>query len=70
MKNTDKVQEIAGVFIYPKEYFCPKDYTTGKMNITENSYSIHWYTASWSSYSQKLKKIILKICLKFKIINK
>lgn len=63
MKNTDKVQEIAGVFIYPKEYFCPKDYVTGELKITKNSYCIHWYTASWVSpygrFKHKLKRISL-----------
>lgn len=63
MKNTDKVQEIAGVFIYPKEYFCPKDYVTGELKITKNSYCIHWYTASWASpygrFKHKLKRISL-----------
>lgn len=63
MKNTDKVQEIAGVLIYPKEYFCPKDYVTGELKITKNSYCIHWYTASWASpygrFKHKLKRISL-----------
>lgn len=62
-ENTDKVQEIAGVFIYPKEYFCPKDYVTGELKITKNSYCIHWYTASWASpygrFKHKLKRISL-----------
>ena len=46
-KESDTIQKIADIIIYPPEYFCPMDYTTGKLNITENSRSIHWYDASW-----------------------
>ena len=58
LKNTEKVQEIAGVFIYPREYFCPKDYASGILDITSNSYSIHHYDASWLSWYEKLEKEI------------
>lgn len=37
----DEIQKIAGISVYPKEYFCPKDFETGKLNITSNTYSIH-----------------------------
>lgn len=47
--DENKIQKIADVTIYPVEYFCPKDYETGEINITENTYSIHHYDASWVS---------------------
>lgn len=47
LKAINSIQEIGGVYIYPKEYFCPKDYVTGKMELTKNTYSIHHYDASW-----------------------
>lgn len=53
-KNVNEIQKIGGVYIYPKEYFCPMDYSTGKLNITDNSRSIHWYDASW--LDEKMKK--------------
>ncbi len=41
-------QSIDGLLtIYPAEYFAPKDYKTGTMIITKNTYSIHHYDASW-----------------------
>lgn len=53
-----KIEQIEGVTIYPPEYFCPMDYKTGKLNITPNTQSIHWYTASWqSSYSKAKTKL-------------
>ena len=48
-------QRIAGAEVYPMEYFCPYDYTTGKTVKTENTYSIHWYNQSWISPMGKLR---------------
>ncbi len=55
LKNISSVQYIAGVWVYPKEYFCPKDYFTGKLEITKNTYSIHWYDASWVPRERRFK---------------
>lgn len=46
VQNGEK-QTICGITIYPAEYFCPKDYNTDKLNITDNTYSIHHFSASW-----------------------
>lgn len=42
------------VAIYPKEYFCPKEYETGKIKITENTYTIHHFNASWHNDDEKM----------------
>ena len=39
--------DIQGIFIYPADYFCPMDSTTGIITITDNTYSIHHYDCSW-----------------------
>ncbi len=49
----DKITEVAGITIYPPEYFCPLNYYTGEMKITENSRSIHHYMATWTSKWEK-----------------
>lgn len=53
------IQKIAGITIYPQEYFCPL-YEGSK--ITENTVSIHHFDGSWlDSYGKakkKLKRII------------
>lgn len=51
--NEDKIQFIADTYIYPVEYFCPKNVQTGILNITDNTYSIHHYDASWIEPWQK-----------------
>lgn len=33
--------------MYPADYFCPKDHTTGKIRITKNTVCIHHFAASW-----------------------
>lgn len=48
------MQLLNGILtIYPKDYFCPMDYYTGDMKITQNTVSIHHYYASWLTPNQK-----------------
>lgn len=60
LQPNDELQKIDGINIYPKDYFCPMDYTTGKVELTENSCSIHWYDASWLDSRMKKRKMITK----------
>lgn len=52
-KNTSEIQYILGATIYPKEYFCPLDYETKNMNITENTISIHHFNGTWTNKNMK-----------------
>lgn len=49
------IQCIAGNYIYPKEYFCPMDDIEGTIEITDKTYSIHHYSASWLSDEEKMQ---------------
>lgn len=60
LKNIAGIQDIAGIKIYPKEFFCPIDYSTNKLLITSNTYSIHHYAASWHGPKEKLYRIVRK----------
>lgn len=51
--NSVTIQTVAGITIYPWDYFCPMRYGTGELTITENTRSIHHYSASWLSESQQ-----------------
>lgn len=56
-----KNQTVCGITIYIPEYFCPMDYETGRINITNNTYTIHHYSASWHNEDEKLlRKMINK----------
>ena len=66
----DKISNVAGITIYPPEYFCPLNYYTGEMNITKNSRSIHHYMASWvTPEERKIFKIKEKISNKGGLIE-
>ena len=58
LQNKPGIQKVAGINIYPKEYFNPIEHVTGRLVITNNTYSIHHYMASWcTSASRKRGKI-------------
>lgn len=46
-KNKKEIQKVEEITIYPQEYFCPMNYLTNEIHITENTYTIHHYSASW-----------------------
>ena len=50
-----KEQDLDGNKVYPIEHFNPYDDPTGKLNITKNTYSIHWFAKSWMSKSTVLR---------------
>ncbi|WP_455635073.1 glycosyltransferase family 32 protein [Parabacteroides sp.] len=59
--NTPEIQSCAGIRIYPKEFFCPIDYKTGKLTITPHTYLIHHYAASWHGRKEKTIDCLTKI---------
>ncbi len=78
LRSTNEIQECAGIWIYPKEYFCPIDYETNKRIETINTRTVHHYAASWHNskqrfyhivknrFGKKFANICLRICQKFK----
>ena len=62
MDVSDTDQTFMDMRFLPREYLCPMDYYTGKKTITKNTYSIHHYSASWTSSVTKrttrIKRII------------
>lgn len=65
-------QIVDDVHIYPVDYFNPYDSVTGKLTKTENTYSIHWYDASWSDISAARLKInrLLRRIIGVKLLDK
>lgn len=47
------IQKVEDITIYPTEYFCPLNYETGKILITDKTVSIHHYTSSWHTEKEK-----------------
>lgn len=44
-----------GTVFYSNDYFSPKNFETGKTKITQNTYCIHHFDASWLSTNKKIK---------------
>ncbi len=47
-----KMQMIENMVIFPKEFFCPKDFETGRIKITTNTFGIHHFRGSWHTTNE------------------
>lgn len=65
LKNMNQIQCCAGIYIYPAEYFCPKNIDTGILKITKNSYTIHHFEGTWLTpwlkFRHKFKILLMKL---------
>jgi hypothetical protein len=64
LKDDGSIQPLENpkLTVFPRDYFCPK--ADNKIIITEHTYSIHHYKASWRSPIQKIKGKIISILRK------
>ena len=53
-------QTVAGAAILPADWLDPYDQTTGRLQITDNTLSIHWYTATWLTPIRRLRTVLLR----------
>ena len=67
MKPSEDMQEVEGIWIYPADYFCPMDSTTGIITKTKRTVAIHHYDCSWMDHNtisfrvHKLKNFLFRI---------
>lgn len=55
LNKNNQLQTVEEFTLYPKEYFCPIEYSTNKKNITQNTYTIHWFAGSWVPKKEKIR---------------
>lgn len=60
LQPTNIIQLVGKIWIYPCDFFNPLDDLTGKLKITENTRSIHWYSRTWTE-SSLLRTIISRM---------
>ncbi len=60
LRQNGNRQNVLGAEIYPTDYFNPYESTTGVLNKTENTVSVHWYSGMWMSKSLRLRSRITK----------
>jgi mannosyltransferase OCH1-like enzyme len=56
-------QDLENISVFPQDYFCPYDRATEEMNITDNTFCVHYFNGAWISPSMrnvktKRKKVI------------
>ena len=58
MRNVPGIQQVDDVWIYPSEYFCPINVTTGRIHVEKNTRTIHHYAGTWVDKKFSLKEIL------------
>ena len=58
-ENTHQV--VAGIHIYPRDYFNPLNDNTGRLELTERTRSIHWYSKTWLSKQDQVRNRITRV---------
>ena len=65
LEDKNEMQTVAGITIYPVDYFSPIDMSSGRLIKTVNTRSIHHYAASWvdkkSAMRGKIYRFIRRI---------
>lgn len=59
LQLNNKKQTVIEFTLFPCEFFCPKDYRTNKITLTNNTYTIHHFNGSWQPKSKRIKYRIL-----------
>ena len=54
--DTGTIQTVLDLTCYPREYFAPKDYFTGRLQVTKNTYSIHHYDSTWFTPEEQVQR--------------
>lgn len=57
LHDSDIPTNIDGITVYPWDYFCPYEPLSNKLVITQNTRTIHHFSASWMSWTDKLKML-------------
>ncbi len=60
LKNIPGIQNIEGITVYPWDYFCPMSPTL-ILELTENSRTIHLFSATWESKKVRFRKTIKRL---------
>ena len=64
LQNINEEQKIEGIMVYPKAYFNPYNFDTGRFEIKPETYSIHHYAASWTTKKNRINRFIYQSLVK------
>ena len=60
LRQSGERQNVAGAEILPIDWLNPYESTTGRLNKTKNTVSVHWYTGAWLRPGPRLRLAIGK----------
>ena len=60
-------QVIDGFALFPKDYFCAKDYVTRELTVTDNTVTIHHFAGSWTDPDARMENSILDLTMKWNV---
>lgn len=58
-----------GLVIYPIDYFSPRSWNSGKYEITENTYTIHYFAGTWHSLPTRILSMFISNEMNLKIAS-
>ena len=61
LRRDGSFQMAGGIAVYPAEFFSPMDWHTGRITVTEHTYSIHRFDASWLTPFGRFKSKMWKL---------
>lgn len=47
LKLDNSLQTVNGFTLFPSDYFCPVNNKSGRIELTDNTYTIHYFAGSW-----------------------
>ena len=56
LRQDNIFQKLGDFVVYPSDYFCPINWKTKKIEKTDNTYTIHYFNASWLSEKEKKQR--------------
>lgn len=60
IKDVNEIQNFYDLILYPQEYFTAYNGYTGRNEITNNTYCVHHFSATWIDPMHKIKLFIRK----------
>lgn len=60
LKPNNTFQMVAGIAVYPRDFFCAFNREIQNFELTDNTVSIHHYAASWSTWYRRLRFQMIK----------
>ena len=62
LQNVEGIQKVDDdIYIYPAEYFCPINVTTGRIHVEKNTRTIHHYAGTWVDKKFSLKEFVKRL---------